>query len=319
MTVNAGEVVKAAYNLLLNREPEPAGLQYWSRALEGGMSQVDFVRAVLTSPEFGHTPSSIGDVTHFNDVDLVIPVGDQQFRVPASDTSIVPHLLAQRCWEPHVMGFLTRQLRPDHVFVDVGANIGYFTVRCAPLVSRVIAFEPSAKSHRYSAMNIELNELSNVELRRCALWHEDATLQIASDASSLGSSTVGHVRGDVTVESTEGVSLDALVRRGGIDLPRLDVMKMDIEGAEVSALLGMRGTLERLRPVIVMEINRPALSAFESTVDEVWTLLDEMAYRVLAFDQWKEREPIPVETLDDLKRLCPPDCLLDIVAAPCAR
>lgn len=315
MTDNAGAVVKAAYNLLLNREPEPAGLQYWAQALERGLPRDEFVRAVLNSPEFRHTPGSAA-IASVEDIDLVIPVDRFEFRVPASDTSLVPHLLAHRCWEPHVMRFLERELRSPDVFVDVGANIGYFTVRCAPLVQRVVAFEPVAKSRRYCAMNIELNRLQNVDLRPWALWHEDATLQIRCDASCLGGAAVAPAHQGTALETIWGAALDVALRRGAIDLPRLDMLKMDIEGAEVSALAGMRQTIDRLRPRIVMEINRPALAAFGATIDDVWNFFDGLGYEISVFDQWKEREPSPVAALDDLKRLCPPDSLVDIVASP---
>ena len=315
MTSNASQVVKAAYNLLLNREPDPGGLSYWEQALEGGLPQTDFVRAVLNSPEFKHSPGSV-DVTTLRDVDLVIPVNRYQFRVPATDVSVVPHLLAQRCWEPHIMGFLARELQPAHVFLDVGANIGYFTVQCAALVHRVVAFEPVAKAHGYCAMNIEMNGLRNVELRQCALWHEDALLEIRSDESCLGSSSVAAVPGETSLETIRGVSLDNLVRCGNLDLPRLDVVKMDIEGAELSALTGMRDTIARLRPKVVMEINRPALAAFGSTVDDVWAWLKAIDYEIRAFHHWKDREPSPVATLEELTRLCPADALLDVVASP---
>ena len=316
MIQRADEVVHAAYNLLLSRDPEPAGLKHWSRCLESGLSKVEFVRAMLASAEFKQSIAAVEDLTKYHDVDLVIPVRGQQFRVPASDISLVPHLLKYRCWEPHVTRYLTRELRPSHVFVDVGANVGYFTVLCAPLVHRVIAFEPVAQTYGYCRMNIELNKLTNVDLRQQALWREETTLRISLDSSSVMTASVVTDEGGPAFESISAVALDTLVSTGRLDLPRLDLLKMDAEGAELSALMGMRQTLARCRPRIVMEVNRPTLALLGANADEVWSFLKGLSYEIHAFEHWKEQDPIPVPSLDELKRLCPPDSLIDIVAIP---
>jgi FkbM family methyltransferase len=321
MIVRSEEVVQSAYNLLLNREPEPAGLKHWAHALDHGLSRVEFVRAVLASTEFRAQMASVEDLTKYRDIDLIIPVGGSQFRVPASDISLVPHLMAHRCWEPHVMRYLTQHLRPSHVFMDVGANLGYFTVLSAPLVERVIAFEPVARNHAYCGANIALNGLTNVDLRRCGLWREDRTLQITCDSSSVMTAAVAvdAADGSPALEPIRAVSLDSLVQSGGLKLPRLDVVKMDIEGAEMSALTGMRGTLSRFRPRIIMEVNRPMLDACDASVEEVWDFFKGLSYEVRAFEHWQERDPDPVANLEQLTRLCPPDSLIDIVAAPRGR
>jgi FkbM family methyltransferase len=316
MIATAREVVEAAYNLLLNREPEPAGLKHWSHALDTGLSRVEFVRAVLASTEFRQQMASVEDLTKYRDIDLIIPVDQHQFRVPASDISLVPHLLSRRCWEPHVMRHLKQHLRPSHVFMDVGANLGYFTVLTSPLVERVIAFEPVASNHAYCGANVALNGLTNVDLRKCGLWRDDRTLQIKSDSSSVMTAavTVGENGGAGGLEPIRAVSLDSLIQHGGLTLSRLDVIKMDIEGAEMSALMGMEGTISRFRPRIIMEVNRPRLDACNASVDDVWDFFMKRSYGIRAFRHWQELDPEPVATLEDLKHLCPPDSLIDIVA-----
>jgi FkbM family methyltransferase len=319
MMQRADEVVQVAYNLLLNRDPEPSGLKHWSSALDRGLSRVEFVRAVLASAEFRHQMAAVEDLTKYQDVDLIIPAQGHQFRVPASDVSFVPHLLTHRSWEPHVMRFLTRQLEASHVFVDVGANLGYFTVLCAPMVRRVIAFEPVATNYRYCQANIALNAIENVDLRQCGLWHSDTMLKISNDTSSVMTAAVVPSDDAPGGERIHAVALDTLVASGELELPRLDVMKMDVEGSEMFALLGMQETIARFRPLIVMEVNRPMLGACGVTVDDVWEFFRSVSYEVRAFEHWKEREPDLVPDLDTLKRLCPPDTLIDIVAAPRSR
>jgi FkbM family methyltransferase len=308
------DVVRTAYDLLLSREPEPAGLRHWSSELEHGMSRSEFIRAVLASAEFKQSMAEVDELTRYDDIDLVIPIRGRQFRVPAADRSLVPYLLKHRCWEPHVMAHLARTLQPSSVFMDVGANLGYFTVLCAPLVSRVIAFEPVATTARYCEANIALNDITNVDVRRCGLWHEDATLSFKADRSSVMSASVVQSNGSPSNETIQAVSLDHLCASGGLRLERLDVIKMDIEGAELSALSGMRTMLERLRPQIVMEINRPMLASMGASIGQVWDFLRSLSYDVQVFEPWVERPPLPVHGLDALTALCPENGLVDIVA-----
>jgi FkbM family methyltransferase len=300
MVRQADEVVELVYELLLKRKPEPAALQHWSTALTRGLTQDQFVQAVLGSGEFRR---HLGTADAHDDVDLVIPMMGRQMRVPAADRDLVPTLLRDRTWEPHLTRYLRRELRPSDVFLDAGANLGYYTVVCAPLVDRVVAFEPVARTHHYCLLNIVLNGLHNVELHQVGLWHEETTLSIRCD--SVGVNAAIAPTADVAgVESVRGASLDALIKTRRIRLPRLDVIKMDVEGAELSALNGMRETIARHRPRIIMEVNPPMLSTFGVTVDEVWQFLGDRGYEILAFEPWQEHDPFPVRDLEELRRLC---------------
>jgi hypothetical protein len=120
------------------------------------------------------------------------------------------------------------------------------------------------------------------------------------------------------LESIPVVSLDDLVARGELELTRLDVVKMDIEGAEPSALFGMRRTIARCRPEIVMEINPETLAVCGAAIGDVWNTLTALSYEVRAFQMWKERDPEPVTTLNQLASLCPYGAI-DIVAVPVER
>ena len=257
----------------------------------------------------------IDEAAACDDVDLIIPVQDLRFIVPASDRWVVPHLLKYRCWEPHLTRFLRQRLQPADTFIDVGANFGYFTVLCAPLVERVIAFEPARRTHRYCESNIALNRLTNVELRRCGLWTESTTLQMMNDPCGVNA-TITSSNDAGPREAIEVVSLDALLAEGHLRVSRIDMIKMDVEGAELAALKGMTRTIARFRPTIVMEANRPMLATFGVTIDDVWEFFRSASYDLRVFEHWQERDPIPAGSVEDLQRLCPAEGLTDIVAMP---
>jgi FkbM family methyltransferase len=129
--------------------------------------------------------------------------------VRATDLSLVPHLLDYRCWEPHVTRYLKLNLCSAVVFMDVVAHLGYYIVLRAPLVKRVIAFEPVCISHHYCKTNIALNNLSNVDLYQCGLWHGETNTRIRIDRSSMVSAYISSNDGAATDgESIRCVSLD---------------------------------------------------------------------------------------------------------------
>jgi FkbM family methyltransferase len=256
------------------------------------------------------------DPAAYGDVDLVIPVGQLRYLVPAWDRSLAPHLLQFRSWEPHLTRFFENELRPRDTFIDVGANVGYFTVLAAARVQRVVAFEPAVRAHRYCTANIALNGLTNVELLPCGLWEKDASLPLSGERDGINS-VVGDVDG-WSHETIRVVALDSLVRSGELALSRLDFVKLDIEGAELEALAGMRETLARFRPTIVMEVNRPMLALFRRTATDVWEFFAGQSYHLRVFEHWQPRDPIPAPSLDHLERLCVADGPADIVATPAA-
>lgn len=310
------DLIANAYSLLLDRTPEPAAFRHWSTAMDNGMRKDEFIHAIVSSAEFREKSGSTGDFAKYRDVDLIVPIQGRQMRVPAADLSLVPHLLEQRSWEPHLTKYLAANLKPADVLLDVGANLGYFTVMFAAQVARIVAFEPIAMTHGYCQANIELNKLTNVDLYRLGLWHEETTLDIKVDPSSLMGAAVANATDTVAVEHVRCASLDGMIDSGELKLSRLDMIKMDIEGAELSALKGMRRTLARFRPKIIMELNRPALERLGTTVEQIWQFFAEGSYKISAFQHWEEKEPAAVANLDALKTLCPADGLIDILALP---
>ena len=293
--------VSAVYNVLLDRDPEPAGLKHWSECLANGLSKPQFLRAVISSNECqARLGSPLGD--GLDGLDLVLPIGDCQFRVPAGDQSLVPYLVKDRQWEPMIIRYLETLLGPSDIFADVGANLGYYTVMLSPLVKEIVAFEPVKMSYDYCKTNIELNQRNNVVLHNLGLWHLETDLEMTVDRSSLMTSHIG--KG----ETVHCVTLDQLNIRP-------TVIKIDIEGAEALALEGMRQTLESSHPIVVMELNRPALARYGADMVDVWNFFAGLNYSLSMF-QHEQPDPLPIADLQMLGQLCPPDSLIDVLAVP---
>lgn len=139
-----------------------------------------------------------------------------------------------------------RVLRPGDVAIDVGANIGVFTVPMAKMVGpegKVYAFEPGRANFDLLGTNVAQNDLENVVLCNTAASDECGTISIKYDEPTVHYPKVNRA-GDDTVER---VTIDSLA------LPHLKFVKIDVDGHELEVLHGMRDTITRCRPIIYIE------------------------------------------------------------------
>jgi FkbM family methyltransferase len=194
-------------------------------------------------------------------------------------------------YEPHVTQVLAHVLRSGDVFVDAGANLGYFTILAAKRVGpagKVIAFEPASTPYRYCKFNLELNCLVNVTLLQMALWDDYAYKEIYTSPIFLGGAhleqtEVSETPPGHTKEAIRCVPLDGLIA-STIKVERIRLIKLDIEGAEPFALRGMRKALLNNRPLLLVEVNRHCLQDFFSLDTEaIWGQLVDLDYRAFLF------------------------------------
>lgn len=142
------------------------------------------------------------------------------------------------------------------VFIDIGANVGHHSLFMAPYVAVVHAFEPYEPVRAKLLQKVADNGLSNVVLHPVALGEGDEELPFyAPGGRNIG---IGTFRADAAADADKRafgplpvVQGDGYFRRVGVS--RIDLVKMDIEGFEVSALHGLQQTFRASRPVVVME------------------------------------------------------------------
>ena len=158
---------------------------------------------------------------------------------------------------------LSRFVGPGMCFVDVGANVGVYSIKAAREVGErglVIAIEPFIESACQLAANVRANAFENVRLRNCCVGSRtgDARLYLNErKPNSFSLCKVGHAKS----VSVFCVTLDDLCRWESID--RLDYLKIDAEGAEELILEGAREAIKRFRPVIQIEVTLNSAAAPE--------------------------------------------------------
>lgn len=193
-------------------------------------------------------------------------------------------------FEPNEFAFLERLLKPGMVFIDVGANDGYYSLFAARRVGAsgwVVAVEPSSRERANLERNLDRNGLRNVLVVPAALGAARgmADLRLAHGVHS-GHNTLGKfAHDDVIAASLERIrveTLDQVVADFG--LTRVDFVKIDVEGAEASVVAGATSVIKGMRPVMLMEINDGALRAQGHSAEALLsTLRGRFGYEILVF------------------------------------
>jgi FkbM family methyltransferase len=175
----------------------------------------------------------------------------------AQETGITPHLAMDGYWESWITIALARMLRPGWHCLDVGANHGYYTLIMADAVGpqgRVVPVEPTPRLAELLRQTLDVNGFPGVTVASTAATDTDGEmLQLVIPARRSMNARLAQVAGptDVAVE-VETVTVDTLTR----DWPRVDLIKIDVEGAEEGVWEGMQRTVAQNRDlVVILELN----------------------------------------------------------------
>lgn len=212
-----------------------------------------------------------------------------KFRVDLTD-NIQRQIYFQGYYEPEITDFIMRTLRPGDIFIDIGANTGYFTVLASLLVGdqgAVHSFEPIPQVFSEMEFNASLNSLDNVYLNQIALCEDASEVDIFLPVEgNIGSGSLvkqHHLPGtSIRVEAT---SLNQYVSQIGIE--RIRLIKMDIEGGEISALNGMGDVLSSsCAPDVICESVPELLAAAGKTTADLAHIMQTYGYRSIEIDRW---------------------------------
>jgi FkbM family methyltransferase len=207
------------------------------------------------------------------------------------------HWISYDGYEPQPLRWIAANVNRGDTCLDVGGHIGVFSVLMAELVGTsgsVHTFEPFPPSLNIARKTMERNRLADrVTMTQAAVDEMDGgTVELFIGEGTSEASLYGHETRTTTI-AVPRISLDAYADRAGLD--RIDVIKMDIEGAEERALRGAISVLERHSPALLLEVHgRKAVGSIE--------ILGACGYRITSF----QGERVSAETF--------PDSILQVVA-----
>lgn len=228
-----------------------------------------------------------------NDYRLKLPFSDQIYHIKGEpqDESVPEALSAQDgIYEPWIMQILKRYIREDSICLDIGANIGIISIAMSALASqgRVFAFEASKKNYELLKTNLSINHIQNVEPLHLAIYDRSGEVVFEHvnefAAGSYISETEIH---DHRAESerVQCVRLSDWVRSRG-DLHTIDLVKMDIEGAEIRALEGGQEALRKYKSLLMVECNSYTISTFQGqSPSKLYTILQDIFPHVYLIDR----------------------------------
>lgn len=221
-------------------------------------------------------------------------------------------ILRSHEWQPGVWTALQSRLMPGAVLLDVGAHIGYFSLKGAAMVGpkgRVLSFEPNPETLVQLRSNVEASHVESIVTVEpiAATDHDQQLTLYATRGTNTGASSLSKENAGVFDEHPQGYPvrgrpIDDVVSELG--LTRVDAVKIDVEGAEVSVLRGAMKTLTKYHPKIVIEVDERQLAGFGTKPADVEALLKQAGYnhsRQVDDNDWEWYCLCPDNTMPDVR------------------
>ena len=243
-------------------------------AAAGDLARPSTIRRMLGTIEHQMAPTAFSVQLAEGDA-VRCEVGGVELFADAADAAVTPGLLSGR-YEVHLSAVFEKYCTSGMTVVDVGANLGYYSLLASRLVGpsgRVVALEPNSENCRLLLSSLRLNDITNVQL-----------LPVAADAAT------GWAYYSTHVGSNGGLIEDAeLLSHPGTIVPafRLDelvqgpvgFLKMDVEGAEGRVVQGATGLIARDRPIVTTELKDEMLRRVSgTTVADYLGYFEELGY-----------------------------------------
>ena len=185
------------------------------------------------------------------------------------------------------INFIKSILKKDDIFIDIGANVGCFSLIASELVGEngsVHAFEPVKYVADRLEYNLSLNNIENVSIVRKAVFDKVTTLDLfVSSQENLGmSSILRHDTESGESEKVSAIDLDSYISDEKIN--KVKLIKIDIEGAEIFALEGMKESLKKFKPHLLIEVSNQVLK-HETDRNKIFDLMKDLEYKRYGIDE----------------------------------
>lgn len=244
--------VRHAYRLMLGREPDPSGIESFERLLaEQRVSTEDVAAMIAASPEYKarHEAVPSMDEIDFDGLRLYPWRGDSLIGGVVKSLGM---------YEPHVLPRFVDSIPTGGTVLDVGANIGIFTLSAARKVGatgHVFAIEPIARNVQSICAGIVGNGFRNVSVLPVAASGSAGVVPMLRNANSSNGIVDAEVPPEMADAFVPTQRIDSLLQ----GIQRLDVVKIDIEGHEPVAWPGLADLIRKFQPIVFTEFSPVAI------------------------------------------------------------
>lgn len=176
-----------------------------------------------------------------------------------------------------LMEYGLKFIRKNDVCIDAGANQGIYSIPFAKIAGskgKVIAIEPMKYAQAILKKNSKLNNLRNIQIYSGVISNKNKK-EILDLTAGVGSASIIRDFGKKKILKVVSTTLDNLVKK--YDLKRINFIKMDIEGSELSALHGAKKTLKKFKPIICLESDIKSFS-------KIYNFLKKFSYKAYLFN-----------------------------------
>jgi FkbM family methyltransferase len=280
------------------------------RTLRGrglGLERIPFLRRIYVSTYHKVAPDDVA----------LVQVQNNQMYVNPQDEPLGRSLATEGIYEGYETSLFRSFVKGGMTVIDIGANVGYYTLIAAELVGetgKVFAFEPEPGNFDLLSRNIRLNNYANVDAVQKAVSKGTESITLYIDRGNFGNRSLakGNILVDGGAVEIETVSLDEFCA-SHLNGRRLDVLKIDAQGAEGLILMGAKETLKEYAPTIFMEFEPEMLRNIGT--DPV-DLLDDFSalgyhFRLLDYQTKSLLTLKPADLLEECKKNGYVDLLLE--------
>ena len=190
--------------------------------------------------------------------------------------------IALEKYEPYETQLILRQIKKGNTVIDVGANIGYYTVLSADKVGKtgkVYAFEPDKVNFEILKKNIEANNLKNVEIINVAVGSKVGKLKLHKSKENLGDHKL--YGNDKEIEEVEIIKLDDFLKDKKIDLT-----KIDTQGWEPEVIEGAKKIISKNKPIMFLEYSPASYQIAKLDGPKMMRNLRKIYKNIWWIDEW---------------------------------
>lgn len=195
--------------------------------------------------------------------------------------------------EPDTARFIQKILKPGMIFVDIGAHIGEYTLLSAELLGEtghIYAFEPQPKIYNLLESNIKVNQLKKISIESCALSNQEGKVEF----TIFSEPSVSSIKTDLPNSSEQNYSITDTIQVSTITLDsyfgsledKIDLIKLDVEGAELMVFQGAKKYLEfseATAPIWLFEFSPRNYKDFGYDAKDLFSLLESYGYIIYEY------------------------------------
>ena len=219
-----------------------------------------------------------------------IIVHDSIMYLDKDDTIISHNLLLDKTWERNSTRTILKNLNLGDTFVDVGAHIGYYSLLASRIVGnkgKVYAIEPDNKNYSLLKKNIKANKYKNIQIIKKAISEKSGRINFYTNDSNTGDNRTYMNNNKSHISIIQSATLDSLFPN-----LKIDFIKMDIQGSELKALLGMKKILKENKKIkLLIEFWPDGLSQNNGSFEKLLTLFDKYSFELFFVDDRKTTSP----------------------------